>query len=268
MENCAKCGISGEKTRLFDVVSKDGIVKLCNRCILEEGLPVIKRPTTTQIKDSEVQQTFLQRVREFNKLPGTKTPVREDVSLREIVDRNFKMTMKESTKPRPDLLENFHWIIMRERRSKHISREQFAKDLGESEALIKMIEQGILPENDNLIINKIESYLKIKLRKPEFRIEAPKRDLTFDSASVSNLTISDLQNMKSQKEGFFMNTGEIWEEDIEGGTPFGERMPEKKKSKGWNLFKKKPKEEPEQPTGKDKELSQEEIDDLIFGRKA
>jgi ribosome-binding protein aMBF1 (putative translation factor) len=222
MNECFKCGISGEKARLFDVISDSGIVKVCNNCFSEENLPLIKKPTTLQIKESEKQRTFHEKISTSlaNKIPVRKNDLsdKKNVSLRDIVDKNLKINLLESIKPRPDLVDNFHWVIMRIRRARHISREQFAKDLGESETLIKMIEQGILPEDDNKIINKIEGYLGIKLRKSEFGVkeEPREKELGFDSVSATNLTISDLREMKKKKEEeIFSKSVEVWDGDIE-----------------------------------------------------
>ena len=248
MNECFKCGVSGEKARLFDVIANEGIFKICNHCFSEENLPLIKRPTSFQIKDSEKQQTHQGRIKAFNKTPVMRNDLnkKENVSLRDIVDRNLKIDSQEKVKPRPDLAENFHWVIMRARRAKHVSREQFARDLGESETLIKMVEQGVLPEDDNLIINKIEGYLSINLRKQEFQKQTKKKELSFDSVSLHNLTISDLKEMKEKKdEDIFSNPVEIWDGDIGGDS--GEKV-------------ETPKEE------KDEDLSKEDIDDLIFGK--
>ncbi len=248
MNECFKCGLSGEKVRLFDVISKEGIVKICGHCFSEEDLPLIKRATTSQLKDAEKEQTFRERIKAFDETPVIRNDLnkQENVSLRDLVDKNFKTNFKQEVRPRPDLIENFHWIIMRERRAKHISREQFAKDIAESETLIKMIEQGVLPENDNLIINKIEGYLSVNLRKPEFREQTEKKKLGFDSVSVENLTISDLKELKNKEEDeMFLNPVEVWDGDIEA-------EPEEKVE--------------ELEREEEKELSQKDIDDLIFGK--
>ena len=217
MDECFKCGVSEEKARLFDVIVSSGIVKVCSHCFSEESLPLIKKPTSSQIKASEKQQTYRERIKAFNKTPvQNNLNKKEDISLRDIVDKNLKINISDKVKPRPYLVDNFHWLIMRERRAKHISREQFARDLGESETLIKMVEQGILPEDDNRIINKIEGYLGINLRKPEFENKTKKRELGFDSVSVGNLTISDLKEMKDKRnEDISLNSIEVWDEDVE-----------------------------------------------------
>ena len=239
MNECFKCGASGEITRLFDAISVEGVVKICQKCLLEEHLPLIKKPTTLQINQAEKKQGFKEDVAKHYVVKRNDLRDKENVSLRNIVDMNLKIPRREELKPRPDLIENFHWKILRVRRMKHLSREQFARDLGESETLIKMVEQGVLPEDDNKIINKIEGYLGINLRKPEFRKSEPERQLGFDSVSVKNLTISDLKEMRKERKNGFLQSGEIWE---------GEDDLEEKDSE-------------------EKDLSEEEIDDILFGRK-
>ena len=243
MNECCRCRVSGEKSRLFDAICDSGVVKVCKNCSSEDFL-MIQRPTTFQLKDAEKKESYLKQ--EPKKVP-LRTINKEDISLRDIVDRNLEIKHEGDIKPRPDLIDNFHWTIMRIRRARHISREQFARDLGESETLIKMIEKGILPEDDNRVINKIETYLSIKLRKPEFEARVPeKKELGFDSVSVRNLTISDLKEMKDGKEEeIFSNPVEVWEGDIEADS--GENEGNVENLEG------------------DKDLSKKDMDDLIFG---
>lgn len=238
MGECFRCGVSSENARLFDAVSSEGIVKVCVKCASEEHIPLIKKPTTSQIKESEKTESYRDAVAKHQIVKRNDLRDKENMSLRDIVDMNLKIPGKEENKPRPDLIDNFHWKISRARRMKHVSREQFAKDLGESETLIKMIENGILPEDDNKIINKIESYLGINLRKPGFR-KSEEKKIGFDSISVKNLTISNLREMRENK---FSKSAEVWRDDEEQDK-FSENFE------------------------KDKDLSDEEMDDLIFGRK-
>jgi transcriptional regulator with XRE-family HTH domain len=116
------------------------------------------------------------------------------------------------------LIPNFHWTIQQIRRTRRITREQLAKGIGESEATIRMVEQGILPNGDYKIINKIETYLKVNLRKgssvparrefsldnslieKERKEEIPQpKKLSFTMPATKELKIGDLRNMKKQE---------------------------------------------------------------------
>ena len=221
MDECNKCGITGDKARLFDAISDEGIVKICERCSREEDIPIIRRPTSFQLKEAERKHSVYERLsgvkREVKTSEEDKWKLKkEEITLREIVDRNYKNKVQQEKQPRPDLIDNFHWAIMRERRARKISQEQMAKEVGESVAAIKMAEQGILPEDDYKLINKMEKYLGINLIRKEFegdiknKTSSPARILNFDRTVVENLTISDLQEMKKKREN-----AEIQEEEEE-----------------------------------------------------
>jgi len=240
MEECFNCAISSEKVRLFDAISKKGIVKICKNCSLELNLPLIKRPTTFQLKESEVEQErgktvyetlssiagldALEHQEKVERLAKQRNSLKkEEFDLRNLVDKNFKKRFKPDLKPRPDLIDNFHWVIMRARRSKKLTQSKLAQELGESLSAIQMAEQGILPENDYRLINKLEAFLAINLVKKEFVNEIvkkqPIRILEFDPIMTKNLTIEDLRKMKEQKKEKVKkeinNSKEINEEELE-----------------------------------------------------
>jgi transcriptional regulator with XRE-family HTH domain len=118
------------------------------------------------------------------------------------------------------LIPNFHWEVQRAKRIKKLTREEFAKGIGESDATVRMIEQGFLPNNDYKIINKIESFLGISLRKPgtsgfpnterkysldnsliaKEEKEMPTKKLSFDGDASKELKISDVKRMKQKYE--------------------------------------------------------------------
>jgi transcriptional regulator with XRE-family HTH domain len=159
-----------------------------------------------------------------------------ETSLRDLVDRNLKA---KQIQPHPDLAENFHWNIQRIRRNRKITKEEFAKGIGESESTVRMIEQGFIPENNYKIISKIESYLGISLRKPgtsgfpdtnigtqEKRYhldnsllskEEQPKELKFDGQTTKQLKISDLKEMKKRQQPEEDNAkkqpSDSWEEE-------------------------------------------------------
>jgi ribosome-binding protein aMBF1 (putative translation factor) len=83
-----------------------------------------------------------------------------------------------------DLVDNFHWEIARMRRVKGISRKQLADKVGVDEEEIKMIELGELPRDDFVLINRIEEFLGISLRREK---------------QAKGVTLSDLQKMNEDK---------------------------------------------------------------------
>src|SRR3989344_607900 len=126
---------------------------------------------------------------------------KDDATLRKIVDKNFKKNFSTQRKPRPDLIDNFHWVITRFRRMKKVTQEQLAREISEPVAAIQMAEQGILPEKDYILVKKLENYLGIVLIKEERPMEIqkieqqdkniPSKTLTFEPHNSKNLTIAD-----------------------------------------------------------------------------
>jgi len=257
---CSKCGVSGSKTRLLDVISREGIVKLCEKCFLEENMPLVRKPANFQLKDSviipksSVKKTVYERLSEISGVQNRKIPEKEllnkqETTLKDIVNKNFEIISGEGGSAE-DLIDNFHWVIMRARRLKHLTQGQFAKAIAEPEAAIKAIEKGFLPKNNYRLIKKIENYLQIKLLKKETEQKQEfEKEISFDPVTAKTLTIADLQDMKKKKEE------EIFKKPIE-------------EEKNYVLNEEVGFEDkPEFVKGDNKELSDEEMDKIIFGKR-
>lgn len=255
MEECFNCGASINKVRLFDAISDEGLIKICEKCSREEHIPIIRRPTTFQLKEAERKQTFYEKASSsLNKPFERETPVKkeQEVTLREIVDRNYEQRMPKKVGPRPEMINNFHWVVMRARRMKKLTQAQLAKQIAESEAAIKMAEQGILPEDDYRLVNKLENYLEIKIIRPEFVKEInplgfPRR-LGFGRNEAKILTIDDLRRLKEEPEESYEEPEDVEEvEEIK--------------------FMEEEVEEVKPETSSDKgEISKEEMDKILFGK--
>ena len=205
-EECFVCGVSSQRARLMDAISSKGIEKICEYCSAGGGIPVLRRPTTQQLKDSEKRPATFKEIFIQNKIiKEDKEKGDSETTLRDIVDRNYIDRAPKKMKLRPDLVDHFHWVIMRARRSKKLTHAQLAHEISESLAAIRMAEQGILPEDDYRLVNKLESFLGIKIVKDDvprpqsIPRESAKR-LDFDPSSLKSLTIEDLKKMKEERE--------------------------------------------------------------------
>lgn len=202
---CSNCGVSGDKMSLFDVISGEGIVKLCEDCLSNENVP-LTRPKNNLFGVERKQSNYerLSRLKGLNPEEHKKNVFgnqnkeleKQEVNLRDLVDKKFEKFVKEDVKKRDDLIDNFHWIIMRARRAKKWSISRFASEINEPERVLKMAEQGIMPDGYD-IVNKFETVLGINILKPEVkeRLKNKKRQLGFDDISTKTITISDLKEM-------------------------------------------------------------------------
>lgn len=196
---------------MYDVITKEGIIKLCDKCCNYEDSPVIRKPTVFQLKEIERSPGTYERLARMAGInPNEKRTEKidymskQEMNLRAIIDKNYEEKIKHEATRRPDLIDNFHWAIMRARRAKHIMRKQLAEAIGEPEMAIKKAEEGALPEN-NYLLNKIQSYLGINLFKDENK-NTLKNPVPFSikpsdikTKSPDNLTIADLKRINEEK---------------------------------------------------------------------
>ncbi len=162
MEICFKCGVSAEDVRLFDAIYNGRIELICERCSIIENIPVIKKPDLSKLRESETEISSRMKIlSEPNPLQKEETFFQED-RLKEL-EKNPKLEMPEKNKL--DLIEYFHWEIMKNRRRKGLTQEQLAQTIGESELTIQMIEKGKPPENPEKVLRKLEQYFQIRLKK-------------------------------------------------------------------------------------------------------
>ena len=212
---CSKCGAPEELAKLFDVISGEGIVKLCQRCLSYDNAPVIKKPSSEQMNNMNKSESMYKRLSNSAGLDPEKHKAnlelskkkelvkKQEVTLRDLVDQKFdKFGEDKPKKEREDLVDNFHWILMRARRSKKMTVSQLAQEIGESEKSIKLAEQGVLPEKDYNLAIKLEEVLGVRIlsREVSEQIAMAKKQLGFDKFSTKSITIADLQKMKKEAE--------------------------------------------------------------------
>ena len=233
MVECFRCGIDEEKAVLFEAISNEGIVKICEDCVRETGMPLIRRPTDSQINKAQNPESVYDRLSYMaginakehkEKLHGVgsseRVVLRQDTTFRDLVDRNYEKKFGVGVREqRPDLVDNFHWVIMRARRFKKMSPEQVAVAIGESEDAVKMAEAGALSEDYDKLISKLQSFLGVKIFKKDTLEDErnPKKRLAFDPETLNALTIADLREMKKQRE-----MKKIVEEDEDEGDEEGD----------------------------------------------
>jgi len=184
METCFRCGVSSEKTILYDAISSEGLVKICTHCNVRENFPILKK---SGAPPAEKRQTVYERLstmsgfdrkeRELHQKENEMKKQNEDI--KQVMDKRFRDEMmtadlKKETSRDPSLVRNFHWDMMRARRAKHLTQEQLANAIGESELAIRMAERGILPREKERLVRKLEAYLKIKVSNmPEASLNPP-----------------------------------------------------------------------------------------------
>jgi ribosome-binding protein aMBF1 (putative translation factor) len=230
MPECFKCGATSDRAILVDAIVEKGIKKICLKCSRNEDIPIIRKPSLLKIEESEKKESVYERmkkvagIKEENKIqnPEAKTQEKE---LRNLVEENFRTNFSKANS-HEDLIENFHWILMRTRRLKKVTIEQLAEKINESIESVKLAEKGILPQDYSRLIKKLEDFLSVRLFKEEFikkerAIEIVpaealgKPEEIFEKNNSRILSISDLQELKDKYEDRIFHETENMPEFIE-----------------------------------------------------
>jgi len=173
METCFRCERGGREVRLLDAIYENEIVKVCENCSITESIPVLRKPTTSQLMESERSQGVSQRLR---RLAGLTKKKEEHKTVLDQIREPEESSEEESERKPFNLVENFHWEVQRARRNKGLSPRQLGWALGESETAIKMVEKAELPEEGEKLIRKLEQFFQIKLReRTEQELEEERR---------------------------------------------------------------------------------------------
>lgn len=258
MKICYMCGIGEDKSFLYQGVGKEGFVFVCRKCLAKNEIPLV---TIKDVNPGEMKrETVRERMMAISgvkrdPIEKRKPEIKKDDSLNKIIEKNFKKNLSEK-KEHDDLISNFHWVIMRNRRLKKLTLSQFAEKIFEPLVVVEHLEKGILPKDYYSLIRKIESFLGIKLFKDV--------EVNFDSSTIlsetkvpSGVTISDLKKQHEKIKGSFneLNSENLDLEKIEEivGKPVEEESKEKRNFFG---FKKKEKNK--------ENISQDEIEKIVF----
>ena len=227
-EKCFRCEKSESIAKLMDAIYGNEIVKICEECALLENIPILRKPSSFQLKEAEKPYTVSERLRRMAGVNGkTETIIprlekKEEVRgitldrLRKPKDYSEILKQREERAKKRniplDLVDNHNWYIQRVRRGRKMTLSQLGGIIGESDSSLKMIEDGFLPDDANRVITKIEQFFKISLRKSRqlqeivridkarSDIKAPARILSFNPKSLNELTIHDLSKLKQEKE--------------------------------------------------------------------
>lgn len=281
MDECEKCGIEISKEKLYDAIGKEGIIKLCEKCLKEEDFPIVRKPTTYQLKKEEEKhrgESFKESVERFKKQQQEKTrqnkTQEQDTQLRSLVEQNTNREIQDKKTTDTNLVENFHWKIMRERRLKKISQDKLAKEIGESVTAIKMAEKGTLPQDSSKLISKLESYLRVRLKKqPEQKQPEEIKEDMFDPVLNKEINVSDVKELEEkEKKGFFSKfkrkkkqkeDKENSEDDsYEKGTDLNNFEEETEDYSNKNSKEKKK----DKGSSNEEDIPQEEIDRILYGK--
>ncbi|RMD66209.1 helix-turn-helix domain-containing protein [Candidatus Pacearchaeota archaeon] len=177
---------------------EDGkIVRVREDYARREGLPIIRKPRIYQLHERLSSQPKQSKEVLSRKAGCDYT--------KPLLDYLKNPDEWKSEQVMSELVDNFHWIIKLERRKRGLTRKQLAKLLGESEDAIKLIENGVLPSKDFVLINKIQQVLGINLRK----------DGKDFSEEITKKILEERQEKEREENAKEINASELVDDEIE-----------------------------------------------------
>ncbi len=127
------------------------IVKVSEEYAKREGLLVLRKVpdvAKTELTPAQRKEEHNRRNKGFIGMEDLRKPLRpqNDEILRE-------------------LIENFHWTLLQKRKAKGLTRKKLAEAIGETELNVRMMESGVIPVNNFVLVNKLENFYGISLRR-------------------------------------------------------------------------------------------------------
>lgn len=203
------CSICGRKdVRLLSAIIDNEVKKICEFCAsVNNEIVMVEKPTEAQLKEAERQFTVYERLKRMSKMQ-----IHEDeLQLRELKRReeagvnlsklaakknDEQFMQKHEERKQINLAQDFNEQIGNARNLKGLSQKQLGDSIAEPEETVRMLERGIMPQDSEKIIRKVEQYLRVDLRKKQQ--DNSERKVDFKS---SGITVADLKKMREEMFG-------------------------------------------------------------------
>lgn len=159
-----------EKDTIVEAIDDGKIVFVPESYARIEGLPIVRRP---EAKITGVEER------------SSKAGISKNEKKGLLKFEEFRKPLKEEGSVLSELKDNFHWELLSRRKEKSLTRKQVSQAINVNEYELKMIEHGILLNEDFILVNKLQEFYGINLRKDgkDFsrqmrkEIEGPKEDI-------------------------------------------------------------------------------------------
>ncbi|MEA3414052.1 MAG: hypothetical protein U9Q99_00805 [Nanoarchaeota archaeon] len=207
MKKCHFCNVSETEMLLYEAIHKNaGIINICNQCYRKERPVIVNdvNPDFSSVNKRESVRERLSRMAgvEFQPKSVKKHEYsKQDTELKDLIEKNLKEKRIVTGESTQDLIDKFHWAIMRKRRSLKLTRKELAEKIQEQEIVIETLERGDLPRNYVESLKKIENYLSLRLFKEQQKISSA--NIITESKVPKGILMSELQEQTKKKNFFF-----------------------------------------------------------------
>jgi ribosome-binding protein aMBF1 (putative translation factor) len=162
MARCAICKQTSDEIKLFEGIFKAEMINICKECAESEGVPIIQKPSESQLDKADERYTVRERMEIMSGMRNT-TEISEDQTITQGNLAKLKVPPKKQF--HEDVLDNYYWTLNIARRRKKLTINQLANQTQIPTETIQAIEKGKIPEDFETIFQKLELFLDIKLLK-------------------------------------------------------------------------------------------------------
>lgn len=164
MKSCEICEKTFEEVEILEGIAPEGVIKICAECAEELQIPLLKKPSTEQLKQADKHYSVRERMENisgYNRRNSTQISPEQ-----ETVHRNLgRLRTLPKKQKHENLIENYDWKIKMARRRKKLTPSQLSEKSGVFLEVINSFEKGILPANFEDEAKKLENVLDIQILK-------------------------------------------------------------------------------------------------------
>ncbi len=159
---CVICKKGSEEADLFEGILNAEMVRICEFCAEEEGVPILKKPSKEQLGRADESHSVRERMERLSGHRDATEISKEQV----IVQGNLaKLKMPPKKQMHEDLVDDYYWRLTHARRKRKLSLSQLSEQIGIEAEKLEDIEKGKIPESFHELFLKIEAFLGIKMLK-------------------------------------------------------------------------------------------------------
>ena len=161
---CTICKKTSDETKLYSGILESEMVMICDACADDYNVPIIKKPTTSQLDRIDQKYSVRERMEVMAGM-RKKVPISEDLMNASGTLAKLRAPMKKQL--HEDVLDNYSWTLSMARRRRKMTPNQLAEKMQVAPEIIRAVEKGILPKDFEPLFIKIEAYMGIKLLKAQ-----------------------------------------------------------------------------------------------------
>ncbi len=112
---CIVCKKGCQEVELYNGILEDGMVMVCSVCADEEKIPIIKKPSESQLDKADIRYSVRERMERMSGMRETTEISKEQTALQ---GNLAKLRAPPKKEQHADVLDNYYWTLNIARRRK------------------------------------------------------------------------------------------------------------------------------------------------------